>query len=39
MGILITSSQFQDAIRQQAITRANIDPDLCHHKASLGHNE
>ena len=27
------------AVRQQAITRANIDQDLCQHMASLGHNE
>ena len=27
------------AIRQQAITWANIDPDLCCHMAWLGHNE
>ena len=25
--------------RQQAITWANVDPDLCRHMASLGHNE
>ena len=24
---------------QQAITWANIDPDLCRHMVSLGHNE
>ena len=27
------------AIRQQAITWADIDPELCHHMVSLGHNE
>ena len=27
------------AIRQQAITWANVDPDLCHQMASLGLNE
>ena len=27
------------AVRQQAITRANVDRDLCCHMASLGHNE
>ena len=27
------------AVRQQAITWANDDPDLWHHMASLGHNE
>ena len=26
-------------IIQQAITRANVDPVLCHHMVSLGHNE
>ena len=26
-------------IRQQAITWANADLDLCHHMAPLGHNE
>ena len=25
--------------RQQAITWTNVDSDLCHHMASLGHNE
>ena len=27
------------AVRQQAITWANVDPDLCHLIMSLGHNE
>ena len=27
------------AVRHQAITWANVDPDLCHHMSSLGHNE
>ena len=27
------------AVRQQAITWANVDPDLCRHMALLGHNE
>ena len=27
------------AVRQQAITWANVDPDICRHMASLGHNE
>ena len=27
------------AVRQQAFTRANVDPDLRHHMVSLGHNE
>ena len=26
-------------VRQQAITWANVDPDLCRHMASVGHNE
>ena len=26
------------AVRQQAITWANVDPDLCRHMASLGPN-
>ena len=25
-------------VRQQAITQANVDPELCRHMASLGHN-
>ena len=28
-----------DAVRQQAITWANVDPDHCRHMVSLGHNE
>ena len=31
--------QWFGAVRQQAITWANVDPDLCHHKASLGLSE
>ena len=27
------------AVRQQAITRTKVCPDLCCHMASLGHNE
>ena len=27
------------SVRQQAITWANVDPDLCHHMASLGYYE
>ena len=27
------------AIKQQAITWVNVDQDLCHHMASLGHKE
>ena len=26
------------AVRQQACTCANFNPDLCRHKSSLGHN-
>ena len=26
-------------VRQQAIAWVNVDPDLCHHMVSLGHNE
>ena len=26
-------------LRHQAITWTNVDPDLCHHMAWLGHNE
>ena len=31
--------KWPDAIRQETITWANADPDLCGHMASLGHNE
>ena len=31
--------QWLGAVRQQAITWANVDPDLCLHMVSLGHNE
>ena len=31
--------QWLGAVRQQAITWANVDPDLCCHMASLGHHE
>ena len=27
------------AVKQQAITRANVDPDLCRHMESLGPKE
>ena len=27
------------AVRQQASTLANVDPDLCRHMASLGNNK
>ena len=26
-------------VKQQAITQANVDSDLCHHMALLGHTE
>ena len=32
-------SQQLGAVRQQAITWTNVDPNLCRHMASLGHNE
>ena len=31
--------QWLGAVRQQAITWANVDPDLCRQMASLGLNE
>ena len=31
--------QWLGAIRQQTIAGANVDPDLCRHMVSLGHNE
>ena len=31
-------SYWLETIMQQAITRANVDPDLCRHMASLSHN-
>ena len=31
--------QWLGAVRQQAITWSNVDPDLCCHIVSLGHNE
>ena len=41
--LLMTSQhwvrQWLGAVRHQAITWANVDPDLCHHMASLGHSE
>ena len=41
-SLMISQHWFREwlgAIRQQAITRANVDPDLCHQMASLGLNE
>ena len=29
--------QWLGAVRQQAITWSNVDPELCHHMVSLGH--
>ena len=39
-ALIWMSLDFTDdgALRQQAITWANVDPDLCPHLASLGHN-
>ena len=34
-----TASGLVGAIRQEAIIWANVDPHLCHHMASLGHNK
>ena len=36
---MINQHWFIGAVRQQAITWANVDPDLCRHMVSLGHNE
>ena len=33
-----STSGWLGAVRQQAITWANVDQDLCHHMVSLGHN-
>ena len=37
--LLMISQHWLSAVRQQAITRANVDPDLCRHMVSLCHNE
>ena len=37
--IYLESISSEIAIRQQAITWANVDLDLCLNMASLGHNE
>ena len=40
--LMISQHRFRwwlGAVRQQAITWANVDPYLCRHMASLGHNE
>ena len=40
--LMIHQHRFREwlgAVRQQAFTWANVDPDLGHHMASLGHNE
>ena len=34
-----TTNQWLGAVRQQAITWANVDPDLCRHMVSLAYNE
>ena len=34
-----TLVQVMGAIKQQAITWSNVDPDLCAHMVLLGHNE
>ena len=36
---MICQHWFIDALRQQTITWANVDPDLSRYMASLGHNE
>ena len=36
--LLVISQHWLGAVRQQAITGANVVPDLCRHMASLGHN-
>ena len=36
---MISQHWFKGAIRQQTITWTNVDPDLYHHVATLGHNE
>ena len=38
-NINVTELHWWSVNRQQAITWANVDPDLCRHMASLGHNE
>ena len=39
MNLTNGKSTLVQVIRQQAITWANVDPDLCRHMTSLGHNE
>ena len=34
-----SGNEWLGAIRQQGITQANIDSDICHHMASLNHSE
>ena len=34
-----SSNDLIGALRQQAIILANVDPDICRHMVSLGHNE
>ena len=37
MSLDLTADVGSDNV--QAITRTNVDPDLCHHVVSLGHTE
>ena len=42
MSLIISQHWFRQwlgAVRQQAITLANVDPDPCRHMTSLGHNQ
>ena len=32
-------AQSHNLVKQQAMTSANVDPDICHHVASLGCNK
>ena len=34
-----SSDGLAGAVRQEAITWVNVDPDFCGHMVSLGHNE
>ena len=37
--VIIGWGHWLGAFKQQAITWANVDPDVCCHMVSLGHNE
>ena len=37
--LLMKNQNWLGVIKEQANTRANVDPDLCRHMASSGHNE